>query len=214
MISLRMGLTSGIATSNGSSKPMEIKLQVMHRKGFSLLGWFRESSMAPMCQADLTLWHFECKKRFQIYSAKVGTDHQQSWCSLKVGSMSLWLIIFSNKTLKQVLTRITIWARGSFESVALRGAKSCGYNPLAQKCPSSKAQGFPKVKVLQICQGTKKAGPHKRQCALNLFWIGSSVHTFPWIYDMLLRYCCTPLIHSKWKCRNHPINCWFHLWCS
>ena len=38
MISLRMGLTSGIATSNGSSKPMEIKLQVMHRKGFSLLG--------------------------------------------------------------------------------------------------------------------------------------------------------------------------------
>lgn len=95
MISLRMGLTSGIATSNGSSKPMEIKLQVMHRKGFSLLGWFRESSMAPMCQADLTLWHFECKKRLQIYSAKVGTDHQQSCCSLKVGSMSLWLIIFS-----------------------------------------------------------------------------------------------------------------------
>ena len=52
MISLRMGLTSGIATSSGSSKPTEIKQQVMHRKGFSLLGGFRESSMAPMRQAE------------------------------------------------------------------------------------------------------------------------------------------------------------------
>lgn len=49
MISLRMGFTSGTATSNGSSSPTEIKEQVIHRKGFSFPGGLRnESSMGSM----------------------------------------------------------------------------------------------------------------------------------------------------------------------